>query len=85
MYFDGERWCSRGIESSIFTHGKTLDELMDDVKEATSLHFEDVLEADKAEENSKNSLVAEPSDPAQIFCSQSLSFFRLPIFFYSLI
>jgi len=45
VYFDGENWCARGIGISIFTQGKTLDELMDNVKEATSLHFEDVLEA----------------------------------------
>ena len=45
VYFDGENWCARGIGISIFAQGKTLDELMDNVKEATSLHFEDVLEA----------------------------------------
>ena len=45
VYFDGENLCARGIGISIFTQGKTLDELMDNVKEATSLHFEDVLEA----------------------------------------
>ena len=45
VYFDGENWCARGIGISIFTQGKSLDELMDNVKEAISLHFEDVLEA----------------------------------------
>ncbi len=29
----------------IFTQGKALDELMQNTKEATSLHFEDLLEA----------------------------------------
>jgi len=45
VYFDGENWCARGIGVSIFTEGKTLDELMENIKEAASLHFEDVLDA----------------------------------------
>lgn len=45
VYFDGENWCARGISVGIFTQGKTLDELTENIKEATSLHFEDVLEA----------------------------------------
>jgi hypothetical protein len=43
IYFYGEYWCARGIGASIFTQGKTLDELMENIKEATSLHFEEVL------------------------------------------
>lgn len=45
VYSDGESWCARGIGVSIFTQGKTLDGLMENIKEATSLHFEDILEA----------------------------------------
>lgn len=45
IYSDGEYWCARGIGVSIFTQGKTLDELTQNIKEATSLHFEDLLEA----------------------------------------
>ena len=45
VYFDGENLCARGIGISIFTHSKTLDELMDNVKDATSLDFEEVMEA----------------------------------------
>lgn len=44
VYFDGEVWCARGIGVSIFTQGKTLDELTENIKEASSLHFEDILE-----------------------------------------
>ena len=44
VYYDGEYWCARGIGSDIFTQGKTLDELMENIKEAASLHFEDILE-----------------------------------------
>ena len=43
VYSDGEFWCARGIGVSIFTQGKTLDELMENMKEASSLHFEDIL------------------------------------------
>ncbi|MCK4352602.1 type II toxin-antitoxin system HicB family antitoxin [candidate division WOR-3 bacterium] len=39
-YFDGKYWCARGIGVDIFTQGNTLDELMDNIKEATALHFE---------------------------------------------
>jgi len=44
IYKDEEYWCARGIGVEIFTQGKTLDELMENLKEATSLHFEDLLE-----------------------------------------
>lgn len=44
VYKDGEYWCARGIGEDIFTQGKTLDELMDNIREAVELHFEDVLE-----------------------------------------
>ena len=40
IYNDGEYWCARGIGEDIFTQGKTLDELMKNVGEAVSLHFE---------------------------------------------
>ncbi len=45
IYSDGECWCARGIGVGIFTQGKTLDELMQNIKEAASLHFEDLLES----------------------------------------
>ncbi len=44
MYFDGEYWCARGIGADVFTQGRTLDELMGNIKEAAELHFEEVLE-----------------------------------------
>lgn len=43
-YFDGESWCARGIGEDIFTQGKTLDELYDNIKEAVSVHFGDADE-----------------------------------------
>lgn len=45
VYNDGEYWCARGIGVDIFTQGKTLDELMRNVKEAVELHFDEVLSA----------------------------------------
>ena len=41
-YHDGEFWCARGIGESIFTQGKTFDELIENIKEAVALHFEEV-------------------------------------------
>ncbi len=42
-YFDGEFWCARGIGEDIFTQGKTLDELFENIKEAVSANFGEVL------------------------------------------
>ena len=43
-YFDGDNWCARGIGEDIFTQGRTLDELHENVKEAVSCHFADTSE-----------------------------------------
>ncbi len=42
-YFDGEYWCAKGLSADIFTQGKTYDELLKNIREAVSLHFEDVI------------------------------------------
>ncbi len=42
-YFDGEYWCAKGITKDIFTQGETYDELLKNIREAVSLHFEDVI------------------------------------------
>ena len=47
-YNDGKYWCARGIGVDIFTQGKTLDELMKNIKEAVEVHYEEVL--DKGED-----------------------------------
>jgi hypothetical protein len=39
IYSDGKYWCGRGIGFDIFTQGKTLDELMTNIREAVELHF----------------------------------------------
>jgi len=45
VYYDGEHWCARGIGADIFSQGKSLDELMEYIKEAISNHFEDHLQS----------------------------------------
>ena len=40
-YHDGGFWCARGIGEDIFTQGKTFDQLIENIKEAVALHFED--------------------------------------------
>ena len=44
IYNVGEYWCARGIGVDIFTQGKTLDELMENIKEAVEVHFNETLE-----------------------------------------
>ena len=44
-YFDGELWCARGIGEDIFTQGKNLDELQENIKEAVATHYGDTAEA----------------------------------------
>ena len=41
-YHDGEFWCARGIGEDIFTQGETLDELIENIKEAVALHFDEI-------------------------------------------
>ncbi len=41
IYHDGECYCARCIDYDIFTQGPTLDELVHNIKDAVSLHFED--------------------------------------------
>jgi len=43
IYSDGKYWCGRGIGVDIFTQGKTLDDLMVNIREAVELHFEEEL------------------------------------------
>ena len=43
IYNDGKYWRACGIGVDIFTQGKTLDELMENIKEAVEVHFEEVL------------------------------------------
>lgn len=44
VYNDDEYWCARGIGEDIFTQGRTLDELMNNIKEAVEVHFAELPE-----------------------------------------
>ena len=44
IYNDGEYWCARGIGVDIFTQGKTLDKLMENIKDAVEAHYGELLE-----------------------------------------
>jgi predicted RNase H-like HicB family nuclease len=44
IYNDGKYWCARGMGVDIFTQGKTLDELMVNIKEAVEVHYGELLE-----------------------------------------
>jgi predicted RNase H-like HicB family nuclease len=41
---DGKFWCARGIGASVFTQGKTFEELLENVREAVALHNEEKLD-----------------------------------------
>jgi hypothetical protein len=43
VYSEGKYWSGRGIGVDIFTQGKTLDDLMANIREAVELHFEEEL------------------------------------------
>jgi len=40
-YWDGESWCARAREHSIYTFADSLDELLKNVKEAAQLYVEE--------------------------------------------
>ena len=44
-YFDGEFWCARGMGEDIFTQGRTLDELYQNMQEAVSVHYGEIGES----------------------------------------
>ena len=39
IYFDGRYWCARCLDLDVFTQGKTLDDLVKNLKEAVGLHL----------------------------------------------
>ena len=41
IYYDGEYYCARCLDFDVFTQGKNLDELIQNLKEAIRLHIED--------------------------------------------
>lgn len=44
VYKDGRWWGARALGYAIFTQGRTLDRLYENIKEAAHLHFEEEVE-----------------------------------------
>ena len=44
IYFDGEYYCARTLDIDVFTQGRTIDEVVANLKEAVSLHLEDEID-----------------------------------------
>jgi len=44
IYFDGEYYCARTLDIDVFTQGRTIDEVVENLKEAVSLHLEDEID-----------------------------------------
>ena len=42
--YNDEYWCARGIGEDIYTQGKSLDELITNIREAVGVHFAELLE-----------------------------------------
>ncbi len=47
IYLDGEYYCAKTLGWDVFTQGKTLDETIDNLKEAVALHFDDSKNPDE--------------------------------------
>lgn len=43
-YFDGQHWCARALGACICSQGKSLDDLLENVKEAIALHYEEEID-----------------------------------------
>jgi predicted RNase H-like HicB family nuclease len=41
IYHDGEYYCGKCLDFDVFTQGKTLDDVVANLKEAIQLHLED--------------------------------------------
>lgn len=41
IYHNGEFYCARCLDFDVFTQGKTLNEVIGNLKEAVHLHFQD--------------------------------------------
>jgi len=39
IYLDGEYYCARTLNIDVFTQGRTIDEAIENLKEAVSLHL----------------------------------------------
>ena len=44
---ENRHWCAEGVGHGIVTQGDNLDDLMDNIREACELHFEEEIAAGK--------------------------------------
>lgn len=42
VYYDGKSYCAKCLEIDVFTQGKTIDEVVSNLKEAVALHLDGV-------------------------------------------
>jgi len=54
IYYDGRYYCAKCMEIDVFTQGKTINETIENLREAVLLHLEDINPADYG-------LIKEPS------------------------
>ncbi|MEN9979576.1 MAG: type II toxin-antitoxin system HicB family antitoxin [candidate division WOR-3 bacterium] len=47
VYTDGKCWCARGINADIFTCSDSLDNLVEELRDAAACHFEEELKKGK--------------------------------------
>ena len=43
-YFDGEQWCARALGACLCSQGESLDDLLQNVKEAVALHYQEEID-----------------------------------------
>ncbi|MBA1343302.1 MAG: hypothetical protein C5S52_06860 [ANME-2 cluster archaeon] len=63
IYFDGEYYCARTLNIDVFTQGRTIDEAIENLKEAVSLHLEDEVDHGLQEVSSILAMVEAPPTP----------------------
>ena len=63
IYFDGEYYCARTLNIDVFTQGRTIDEAIENLKKAVSLHLEDESDYGLQEVSSILAMVEAPPTP----------------------
>ncbi len=47
VYHDGDNWCAKGIDVDVYTCAKSLDALINEIKDAVACHFDEELKGKK--------------------------------------
>ena len=72
IYFDGENYCARCLGIDVFTQGKTLDEVVKNLREAVGLHLEEGLEGLEGEELKEKQKEGDLSEMTTIFAMMEI-------------